>query len=307
MSRWIKVACLLFLLTVGSFTYALNSSTSLTLQSMANLKPALVQTNTGQIQYFKFGKGSPIVFISGYAADVSSWDKRFLLELARSHEVIIFNNRNISGSHNNSVDYSIKALAADTVTLIKQLKLKNITLLGISMGGMIAQQIAIEYPEYIKRLILINTVIAGPKSIAPNESVIKRLTHLPQNALGKFFTGMQLLFPPSTRIQMSWAVSHYRFKSKYYQTNVPSEVLQKQKELVLAWEQNTRAASQIKNIKQPVLILSGGVDVIIPAKNSDILHETLADSKLVRWRNGGHAMLFQYPYEIAHTIANWMN
>ena len=144
---------------------------------LKNIQQQYAPIKNGQIEYYRFGQGSPIVLIPGYVTDISSWNKNFLNVLAQKHDLIIFNNRNVARSVIHSDQYESADLAEDTYQLIQKLKLKDPTILGISMGGMIAQQVAVMHPSSISHLILINTAIAGKQAIHPDPAVEKMMLH----------------------------------------------------------------------------------------------------------------------------------
>ena len=129
----------------------------------------------GQIEYYRFGHGSPVVLIPGYATDVTSWNREFLTKLAEKHQFILLNNRNVAGSPIHSNSYRSEDLANDVYLLIKKLDLKKPAVVGISMDGMIAQQLAVLHQKSLVQLILINTSIAGSQAVHPDPVIEKQL------------------------------------------------------------------------------------------------------------------------------------
>src|SRR5579871_2255142 len=148
-------------------------------ENLKQVSPQYVTIQNGHLEYYRFGNGSPIVLITGYVTDITSWDRQFLATLAAQHQLIVFNNRNVGGSYVQSNHYASRDLANDTYQLIEKLHLKKPAVLGISMGGMIAQQLAIMYPDKLGQLILINTAIAGTQSIRPNPDTEKIMLNMP--------------------------------------------------------------------------------------------------------------------------------
>lgn len=264
--------------------------------------PHYAPVTNGQIEYYQFGTGSPIIFIPGYATDVSSWDRQFLASLAQHHQIILLNNRNVGGSLVKSSHYESRDLANDVFQLIKDLHLKKPAVLGISMGGMIAQQVAALHPDQVGELILINTAISGHKAVHPSPLIEKKMLAMPKNKLGFYFFAIHYFFPPGWKLKMAYSLAVYRFKPGAYKEIDRAAIMPPQQQLVVNWLKDDATAEKISHLPMPVLILNGEADIVIPPINSSILAKTIPHSKLIRWKEGGHAMIYQYPLEIAQAI-----
>ncbi len=272
----------------------------------ADTTPHVIEVPNGKIEYYRLGHGTPLILIAGYFANVKSWNKSFLNALAREHDVIVFDNRNVGGSFNSSKKYTSQALAEDTYRLTQALHLSHVDVLGISMGGMIAQQFAINYPKTVDHLILVNTFIAGIPPTLPDQQIKDDLYNPPKNKLKQYLMVLRVLFPPEARFKMFFSFLHDRFNPSYKETPFSPVVMKQQQALVFGWIKNKDALQKIRQLKIPVLILSGGSDYVIPYQNTDLLHKEIPHSKLVRWEDGGHAMMFQYPEPIAKVINDWL-
>jgi len=274
-----------------------------------NLKQAAPQYATiqnGRLEYYCFGHGSPIVLIPGYLTDITSWNKQFLAKLAEKHQLIVFNNRNVGGSYVQAAHYESQDLAKDTYQLMQKLHLRKPAVLGISMGGMIAQQLAVLYPNAISQLILINTAIAGEQSIHPDPATEKLMLNMPTSKLGRYFVALKLFFPASERTQMGFALAFDRFQPKSYTEIDPNLVIVQQRFLVLQWIKDNSTAKKLTRLQLPVLVLNGKADSVIPPANSIILADTIPHAELKRWENGGHGMIYQYPESIANAVNDFI-
>ncbi|MDX1902052.1 MAG: alpha/beta hydrolase [Gammaproteobacteria bacterium] len=291
----------LLLLLSGCSTYHYPAHKYAT-DTLTQLSPKHVAIQNGQIEYYRTGVGSPIVLIPGYATDVSSWNREFLAELTAQHQIIILNNRGVGGSFNSSHEYNTQGLANDTYQLIQKLNLKKPTIIGISMGGMIAQQLAVLHQKALGSLVLINTSIAGKKAIHPSPEVEKQLLNLSKNKLGFYFSAIQLFAPPQSKTSMAYALVADRFYPKKINEIDAGKIMPKQQDLIRHWFSDNATAKKIGKLQLPVLIINGQADIVIPPINSIILANTIPHAKLVRWKNGGHAIIYQYPYEIGDTI-----
>ncbi len=264
-------------------------------------------TQGGRIEYYALGKGSPIVLISGYAASASAWNRRFLSVLLKNHEVILFDNRNVGGSYNSSRLYTTAALAEDTDALIQALHLDHPAVVGISMGGMIAQQLAVSYPQDVSHLILINTAIAGSQSVKPSLQVQDWIEHTPQGKIKRFFIALRLMAPPSWWLEVMHQIRTDRFADNGKTLGVSPKTLQQQRQLVFDWAANNTAAAAIAKLNVPTLILNGGEDALIPPINSVILAKTIPHAQFERWADGGHLMPYQFPEPIAEAIVGFVD
>ena len=284
--------------SVAQNTYPILSNT---------LSPHIINIPGGKIEYYRFGQGTPLILIAGYFANVKSWNMPFLKMLSAKHDVIILDNRNVGASVNSSKSYTTLDLAEDIDYLVKALNLSHVNIFGISMGGMIAQQFAITYPKTVDHLILMNTFIAGIKPTVPNKEVQEDLYSQPKSKLKQYLMALRILFPKEARFKMFFSFMRDRFNPYTKETPISPTVIKQQQALVLGWIKNTAALEKIKQLKMPVLILSGGADYVIPSPNTDVLHKEIQHSTLVRWKNGGHAMIFQYPEAIANVINQWLD
>ncbi len=275
-------------------------------ENLKNINPQYASVQQGHLEYYRFGQGSPIVLITGYVTDISSWDKRFLATLAEEHQVIVFNNRNVGGSSIPSDHYDSKDLATDTYQLIQELHLKKPAVLGISMGGMIAQHYAVLYPHALGSLILINTAIAGKQSVHPTAATEKTLMNMPTNKLARYAVALKLFFPENQRSQMGLALALDRFQPNHYTEIDASVVMPQQKFLIQQWTHDNDTAKKLTHLHLPVLILNGTADAVLPPENSLILANTIPNATLMRWQNGGHAMIYQYPESLAMTINRFL-
>lgn len=273
-----------------------------TLANFKTLSPHYVASKQCEIEYYQFGHGSPIVLIPGYATDVTSWNRYFLATLAAKHRIILINNRGVAGSRTCSHAYRSEDLANDTYLLMTSLRLKKPAVVGISMGGMIAQQLAVLHQDALGQLILINTSIAGRSAIHPDPATEKKLTNIPNNQLGFYASAVDMFFPVQWKAPMAYSLAADRFLPRNRIDINAASVTPQQRRLVYAWLDNNAAAKKIAKLRLPVLILNGESDVVIPPKNSVILAEKIPHAKLVRWKEGGHAMIYQYPEELGNEI-----
>lgn len=303
MKKFLKWLFIFFLILLSGFCIHYVTTAR---DPLSKVSAQIASVQDGQIEYYQFGQGTPIILISGYAMDVTGWSDTFLSTLAQHHQVIVPNNRNVGNSVIHSSHYQTQDLANDIYQLIQYLHLHKPAIAGISMGGMIAQQIAVSYPDKIGQLILINTAIAGDKVVHPSDEIEKQIMNLPTNDLKRFWVAIHLFFPPGWQWKMAYEIIKDHFQPAQYTKTDFAKVMPAQRQLIQAWLKDNAAAAKLKHIQVPVLIINGEADTVIPPINSEILARTFPHAKLVRWKEGGHAIVFQYPKEIAENINTFM-
>ena len=265
-----------------------------------DLKEHVLPTQNGSIGYFRFGAGSPIVLITGYRATMAEWNADFLQALARHHEVIVFDNRGIGQSQSHAPGYSASDLAGDAAALIRGLGLKDPTVLGWSMGGIVAQQLALDHPELVSKLVLMSTLPPGPQADLPSAEVMQTLSG---SGEGHFDRVMDTLFPAAAQDSAKACFIDDMFAPHgYAEPAIPAAVTRAQDALLERWKEDGPEPQQLRRLAVPSLVLAGTQDTVLAPANSVTLSHLLGDSTLVEVEGGGHAMMYQYPRALADRI-----
>ncbi|MCC2624146.1 MAG: alpha/beta hydrolase fold protein [Burkholderiales bacterium] len=258
-----------------------------------------LEVTDGIIEYCRFGRGDPLILVTGYGASMNGWDLRFLNELAKTYEVIIFSNRNTGGSKFIPKEYTIKCLADDIESLRSGLNLAVISLVGISMGGAIAQKYASLYPENLKLLTLINTFPPGNLGVPPNADVVSVFKNISKNKLLNYLRFGKLLVPS---IWYFFIIAIFHFRTRGSKNIVPQSTLHEQALVINEWHTHANPKSILDDINARTLILAGEADRLVPCINSIVLNKNIKNSKLVSFSPGSHLMIFQYPKALAREI-----
>jgi len=266
-----------------------------------NAEQMFLKVPEGAIEYSTFGKGEPLILVTGTATSMNGWDLRFLDELAKSHEVIVFSNRNTGGSKFSPKEYSIECLANDIESIRVGLNLSLISLTGISLGGAIAQQYACMYPQNLKHLTLINTFPPGNLMVQPKDDIIKMLENISKNKLPNYLSLAKLLFPS---LWSFFTVAIFHFKAGKSKNLVPKSTLHEQVSIIKNWSTHANPTAILENIKVPTTIIVGEMDKLVPPANSKILNQNIKNSKLISFKSGRHIIFFQYPEWLAQVIIN---
>jgi pimeloyl-ACP methyl ester carboxylesterase len=260
----------------------------------------VLHTPRGSIGYYRFGHGSPILMITGYRATMANWNAYFLGELAKNHEVVIFDNRGIGKSSAADASYRIKDLAADSATLIRALNLKDTTVVGWSMGGMIAQELALNDPALVSRLVLMSTMPPGPQAVAVPGDVERTLS----GGSGVTFERvMDVLFPANVQQQANECFRQDMFiPNGYTVPSIPEDVTAAQQKVLERWKQDDHAYHRLGRLTVPTLVLVGTNDVVLPPGNTVVLSHAFPNATMVEVSDAGHAMMYQYPRQLAARI-----
>jgi pimeloyl-ACP methyl ester carboxylesterase len=255
-----------------------------------------VHVNDIDIAYKCLGSGDPLVMIMGYGGSMDLWSPRLLQLLSASHRVYVFDNRGMGRSTSTDREYSVALFAEDTLGLMDALGIERAAVLGWSLGTEIAQELAIDHPNKVRKLVLISGTPGGKEKVAPNPKVMEQLGDSSGTALEKGLRLIGLLFP------QGWLMSH-PFLPSYFPIGAsmnPPERTRRQLSAMTSWDGSYARLGQIQS---PTLIITGDSDVVVPPENSVLLAGGIRDSWLVRIPGGGHGVIFQYPEQIASDIS----
>ena len=247
--------------------------------------------------YRRFGKsgGVPLVFNIHFTGTMDHWDPAVTDGFARDREVILFNNAGISSS-SGEVPASIEEMAADAAAFIKALGLAEADVLGFSLGGLIAQTLAIAEPKLVRRLVLVGT---GPRSGKGMAS----LTPEAQEIFGAIYEEpdnlwLRVHFTPSQRSQAAGRdfLKRFRLRSEGRDPEVSEKAAPAQIEALMKWgAPRDNPYEYLNKLTQPTLIVNGGADVIIYTVNSFILQQNIPNAQLILYPDANHGSQYQYP------------
>jgi pimeloyl-ACP methyl ester carboxylesterase len=235
--------------------------------------------------------GPPLVFLIHLAAVLDNWDPRIVDGLAAKHRVITFDNRGV-GASSGSPATSIEQMATDAITFIEAMGFEQVDLFGFSMGGMIAQEIALMQPQLVRKMIIAGTGPAGGEGIKK----VARVTYL--DMLRGFFTRQdpkQFLFftrtPSGIRAGKAF-LARLKERSDSRDKEITVSALQAQLKALRSW--GSKAPEDLSLVRQPVLVANGDSDRMVPSINTRDLARRLPNSELVIYPDAGHGAVFQF-------------
>jgi pimeloyl-ACP methyl ester carboxylesterase len=269
------------------------------------------QVAGARLGYRVAGSGRPLVLIAGSSNTMAEWDPRLLDELAASRTVIVFDNRGVGTSTGDVSDLTVREMARDTAQLIEQVAGRRVDVLGWSMGGYVAQELAIRAPQLVRRLVLASTDCGGPDTVGPTPRALRILTSPSATVEQR----LSILFPRnrqgaaaawSAAVGQAFAAAGYQPSSAF---TVAPDVAEAQVEAAgprwLGAGKGTCA--RLPRITAPTLIAGGRDDVVVPISNSRALLAGIPDSVRVTYPDAGHAFLFQPGLRFGRTVADFLD
>lgn len=252
------------------------------------------------IYYESHGEGEPLLLIRGLGSSADHWYAQ-VPELSRHFRVITFDNRGIGRSGDPGGAFTVADMAADTAGLLDALEIDSAHILGLSMGGMIAQELALHYPQRVKGLILVVTHCGGEHQIKAGDEVMATLQRLAvDDSLEARTEAATVFFAPQTLSERTDVVQEYAAVSMKHPAD--TEILQRQMSAV----QTHDAFERLDRIKAPTLVLTGADDVLIPPENSKILAERIPGAECRIIDGGGHQILIEQPEKCNRAIIDFL-
>jgi pimeloyl-ACP methyl ester carboxylesterase len=230
-----------------------------------------------------------------FMGTMDHWDPAVTDGLAKKREIILFDNAGVSSS-SGDVPRSVAEMGTNAIAFINALGLRQVDVLGFSIGGLVAQEIALQAPDLVRRLVLVGT---GPRS---GESMD---TGTPE---GKQIFGatyghpddlwLRVHFTPSEVSQAAGRkfLQRLRLRTEDRDPAVTEQAALAQRTAIAEWgAKRERAWDYLKEIKQPTLVVNGSDDVIVYTINSYILQQNLPNAQLIIYPDSAHGSLYQYP------------
>ena len=269
---------------------------------------SIARVGDANIEYYHDGNGPPLLLISGFTAQATGWSTPFVKLLQRQFATIRYSHRGTGTSDRLSGDITLRELADDAAGLLTALGIDKAHVHGVSMGGMIAQELVLNHPQRVERLVLGCTTCSGgsqPRreggAVPAPPEIIGLLTPEPGLAREEQLRRSWPAMSTPEFIEAHSDVLEERLRLSLINPT-PVETAQKQMAAVQAWDSFDR----LPQIEAPTLIIHGDCDVLVPVQNAYVLKERIPAAELHIVRGAGHLFTFEFPEESATAVVEFL-
>lgn len=250
-----------------------------------------------ELDYRCQGEGPPLLLIMGLSGTYDHWDARFLELLGREREVILYDHRGVGGSSRVEQPFTIAELAADALGLLDALDLPSVDVLGFSMGGMVAQELALAAPARCRALALASTSCGGDRSAQPPPEVIERLGQAMTS--GDRQRALRTAWEVNTAQPFTEDADAYaRFGAIGARRRVAVAVTLLQMRAIAGHD----TAARLAQLRLPTLILHGSEDMMVPVANAAVLAEAIPGARVQLLPGAGHLFFWEAPEQAAELV-----
>ncbi|MGB2676329.1 MAG: alpha/beta fold hydrolase [Candidatus Acidiferrum sp.] len=250
---------------------------------------AFAENRGARIYWDEEGQGEPVLLIMGLGYTAHMW-YRLRPRFAARYRTLAFDNRGVGRSDVPPGPYSIELMASDAAAVLDAAGLKSVHLLGVSMGGMIAQEFALLYPQRVRSLILGCTTAGGPAAARAEPAAIEVLKARGMTPDQRAAATVPFIYDPATPrelIDEDLAVRQPWFPSP--------EGYAAQLQAIFSWE----AYSRLSQITAPTLVIHGQSDRLVPPENAKLIADRIPGAKRLMIPHASHLFITDQP-EAAH-------
>jgi len=264
-----------------------------------------VKVHDIELYYETTGSGKTLVLISGLGYPLWQWHKMVPF-LAKHFQVIAFDNRGVGQSDKPSGPYSAQMLAADIAGLLDVLGIEKAAIMGHSMGGFIAQAMALDFPEKVSELILCSTNFGGPNHVPVTPEAFAVLSDTTSDPLTRFTNGLKVSTAPG------WSDAHPDIVNEWVEWRVanPMDIAGYQSQFAIGLALTTKEASfenKLSNISVPTLILFGAHDKVVPPENAELLQKQVRRSQTMIIPDAGHFFPIEVPDTASQIVIDFLS
>lgn len=256
-----------------------------------------------EMYYEVHGSGPALVMIMGLGANAAHWDPPVVRAFAHHFSVVLFDNRDAGRTTGPETAYTVKDMADDVVGLMDHLGLDKAHVLGISMGGMIAQEVALGHPQRVDHLILGCTTCGVVRGVAPSQEVLDVLMRPAAGGRMSLATAIatsRIVLAPGWLWKHFYRLPELALRVGRYPTR--PEGYARQLGAIGAFD----TAPRLGRIQAPTLILHGDRDVLLPPENAHILASLIPGSRLVIFPGAAHMFNTENPGLFQKTVLDFL-
>lgn len=258
---------------------------------------AFVLNEGAKIDWNEQGQGEPLLLIMGLGYTSHMW-YRIRPRLASDYRTLAFDNRGVGKSDRPLGPYPIQLMASDAAAVLDDAKIESAHVFGVSMGGMIAQEFALKYPQRVRSLILGCTAAGGPTAVRADPEAIQMLKGRdkmsPEQAAEAAVPFIYDRNTPRERIDEDLSIRRPWFPNP--------ESYASQLQGILAWE----ACSRLSQITAPTLVIHGECDRLVPPENARLIAERIPNARLVMISDASHVFLTDQPEAAERAVLDFL-
>jgi 3-oxoadipate enol-lactonase len=249
------------------------------------------------LNYVRRGSGEPMLLIQGMSGNHLSWGEPFLTELERDFDLVAYDHRGVGKSSRVTDPFSIADLADDAAAVLDALGWDSAHVVGISMGGMVAQELALRHPQRVRTLTLGCTYCGGEGSALTSNEVFGKLSEamMSGDRDRAIATSFEVNISPGYGADQSAYGTFYEMATAL-PTPVPVIMLQAQA------VQSHDTLSRLGEIQVPTLVIHGTVDEMLPYSNAVLIAARIPGARLVTLEDVGHMFWWEQPERSAQAI-----
>lgn len=262
----------------------------------------MATTRVGDIQmyYEVHGSGEPLLLIMGLGGNAADWEMQ-IPYFSREYQVIAFDNRGAGRSDKPKEWYTIPQMADDAAGLLEVLGITWAHVYGMSMGGMIAQEMALRHPTRVRTLVLGGTMAGGPNAVMAGPQLIQQWVSTAALPLEEAIaTGLTFLYSDEFIARNKERLVNRALELAHLMP--PMDALQRQFAAIAQFN----AYDRLQEIRVPTLIIAGTHDKIVPVENSRILAERIPGAELVELPGAGQGFLGERAEEANAAVGDFL-
>lgn len=258
---------------------------------------ALARAGDIELDYQRSGSGAPLLLIMGMSGTREHWSEGFLDLLRTDFEVIAYDHRGVGASTRVESSFTILDLAADASALLRALEIEEAHVLGFSMGGMVAQELALAHPEQITTLTLAGTYCGGEGSALATAAA----TRILRDAVATRDRASAVRAAWQVNVSEAFAAereAHARFMEIGMGKGVASAVVMEQMRAISGHDTTAR----LGEIEAPTLIVHGSEDQMLPVANAHLIAQLMPSARLEMIDGAGHLFFWEQPERAAELV-----
>jgi 3-oxoadipate enol-lactonase len=253
-----------------------------------------------RIAWERHGAGPPVLLIHGLGYARWGWEP-VLPALAQRFDVLLFDNRGIGESDAPTGPYSAAEMAADATQVLDEAAVERAHVVGTSLGGMIAQELALAHPDRVDHLVLACTMPGGPSAYPMPEATVRLMAEVsglePAVALRRFVENALAPATVAARPELVEQIMGHRLR-----TAQPAAAWAAQAAAGATFD----AYDRLGSLRGPVLVQHGSEDVVVDPRNGELLVDLLPDARLERFPRCGHLFFWEEPERFVSSVASFL-